>query len=332
MSRERNVDTGLSPRRLCELASAALERRRPLSGLALVRLFDGAGDGRAGVFADKLDSLAILHLLAGSSVPDPELAREAAPALAEIWAVETIYLRVHEKDARRTSDAELLHGPRRQELTIADGPLRLLARPEANVNAGIFIDMREVRSRIREGSAGAKVLNAFCFTGSIGLAALAGGAEETVQLDISRSALRWAKENLEANPGHAGRMRFICEDTRDFMAREIRRSEKGGRQYDLIVLDPPAFGSGSGKPFGVERDLSALVDQSCALLAPRGQLIVCCNHRRMSASRIAETALEGLSRSGRAHASVELLGPPELDFPDRSEGSISMRGAWIEAA
>lgn len=64
---------------------------------------------------------------------------------------------------------------------------------------GLFLDMQSVREYLAVSSSGFRVLNLFCFTGSLGVAALAGGAREVVQVDVSKMALTWAKENFELN-------------------------------------------------------------------------------------------------------------------------------------
>jgi len=86
------------------------------------------------------------------------------------------------------------------------------------------------------------VLNLFAYTGGASLALLKAGAS-VVHVDGSKSAIAWAKENAAASGLSEKPIRYILDDVRKFVAREIKR----GNTYDGIILDPPAFGHGAGK-------------------------------------------------------------------------------------
>lgn len=94
--------------------------------------------------------------------------------------------------------------------------------------------------------------------GYTGIASLIGGASgwETTHVDASKPSVNWAKKNLELSGQQPGHIRWILEDARNFVKREIRR----GSQYDAIVLDPPAFGRGpKGDVWKLDRDLMPLL-------------------------------------------------------------------------
>jgi len=84
-----------------------------------------------------------------------------------------------------------------------------------------------------------KVLNLFAYTGGASLAAAAAGAE-VVHVDASKTAVAWARENATASGLADAPIRWLVEDVLVFVEREIKR----GNKYDLILMDPPAFGHG----------------------------------------------------------------------------------------
>jgi 23S rRNA (cytosine1962-C5)-methyltransferase len=108
---------------------------------------------------------------------------------------------------------------------------------------------------------GPAVLNLFAYTGGASVALAAAGAHVT-HVDASRPAIGWARENAALNG--VSTIRWIHEDARRFVDRERRR----GRQYDALLLDPPAFGRGPAGDWQLDRDLAGLLEAAIALLRP----------------------------------------------------------------
>ena len=104
--------------------------------------------------------------------------------------------------------------------------------------------------------AGARVLNLFGYTGIASLVAARAGAEVT-HVDASKKAIAWARENQEVAGLSGCPIRWICDDATKFVQREERR----GSRYDMIFLDPPAFGRGPrGEVWQLFDDLPLMVD------------------------------------------------------------------------
>ena len=117
--------------------------------------------------------------------------------------------------------------------------------------------------RVRAAKRPLKVLNLFGYTGVASLALSAAGAEVT-HVDASKKSVAWARENAEAS-GLADRpIRWIVEDARKYVAREVRR----GSRYDGIVLDPPKYGRGpTGEVWRLFEDLPGLLTDCASLLS-----------------------------------------------------------------
>ncbi len=108
-----------------------------------------------------------------------------------------------------------------------------------------------------------KVLNLFGYTGGATLAALSAGAEVT-HVDGSKSAITWAKENAELSGLDKKPVRWIIDDARKFVMREIKR----GGKYDGIIMDPPSFGrGGKGEIWKIESDFLKLLEECSKILS-----------------------------------------------------------------
>ena len=143
---------------------------------------------------------------------------------------------------------------------------------------------------------GAKILNLFGYTGVASLVCAAAGAHVT-HIDASKKAIGWARENALASDMEQAPIRWICEDARKYVAREIRR----GTKYDGIILDPPKYGRGpDGEIWRLFEDLPALM-ADCASLLSDNPLFFLVN---AYAARISGPAL--------AHMMAALL-PQDLD-------------------
>ena len=108
-----------------------------------------------------------------------------------------------------------------------------------------------------------RVLNLFAYTGAASLIAAGVGAEVT-HVDASKRAIAWAKQNQAVSKLDEAPIRWILDDARKFVAREVRR----GKTYHLILVDPPKFGRGpGGEVWDVFQHLAPLLRDCAGLLA-----------------------------------------------------------------
>lgn len=161
------------------LRQASHKRPEAVRQFDLYRAFDGAADGVAELFIDRIGPFGVVHLLGENAQARAmeEAIGHIGAELAALLQVTTIYCRIHDRDPKSTSSraAKILFGPPVPSAIVMEHGLRFLVRPEENVNAGIFLDTRAVRQKLLTLSAGAEVLNTFAFTGSLGVAAYCGG-------------------------------------------------------------------------------------------------------------------------------------------------------------
>lgn len=193
-------------------------------------------------------------------------------------------------------------GDARAELTVTEAGLRFRVNLSDYVDTGLFLDHRQTRLRVASEAAGKRFLNLFCYTGAFTVHAAAAGARSTTSVDLSKTYLDWAEQNLRLNGLAGPQHEWVRADVLEFLARDTG-------PYDLAVLDPPTF-SNSKKMRGaldLQRDHAALVNATLRRLAPGGVLWFSTNFRRfkLDAESIDSDAICDVSR--------ETL--PE-DFPD----------------
>jgi 23S rRNA (guanine2445-N2)-methyltransferase / 23S rRNA (guanine2069-N7)-methyltransferase len=161
---------------------------------------------------------------------------------------------------------------------VAEAGLKFRVNFDDYLDTGLFLDHRMTRARLREAAGAGSFLNLFAYTGTATVYAAAGGARDSVSVDLSRTYLEWAHENLALNgfagPSHA----LIQADCREWLV----EAGRGTQRFDLIFLDPPTF-SNSKRMEGVldvARDHPALIDACTRLLAPGGLLVFSTNAQR----------------------------------------------------
>jgi 23S rRNA (cytosine1962-C5)-methyltransferase len=136
-------------------------------------------------------------------------------------------------------------------------------------NFGIFLDMAAGRQWVREHANEKRVLNLFSYTCAFAVAALAGGADEVVNLDMSKAALGVGRENLKLNDLNVARAKFLGHDLFKSWGKVKRMGP-----YDLVIIDPPSLQKGS---LNVEKDYPRILRQLPAILAKQGTAMLCLN-------------------------------------------------------
>ena len=192
---------------------------------------------------------------------------------------------------------------RAEDFTVSEGGHRFIVNLTDYLDTGLFLDHRQTRAMAGQMAAGGRFLNLFCYTGSFSVYAAAGGAKETVSVDLSKTYLDWARRNFELNGLESGRHRLVQADVRRFLEDEARAKQG----YDVIVLDPPSF-SNSKRMQGVldvQRDHVDLIHACAALLSPQGELLFSTNLRSF---RLDAGALSGLRLSDISAQTV----PPDF--------------------
>jgi len=140
---------------------------------------------------------------------------------------------------------------------------------------GFFLDQKYNRAAIRRIAKGRRVLDCFTHTGSFALNAAAGGAEHVTAVDISVDAMRMTEENARRN-GLDEKMDFVCADVFDLLT---EMANEGRRDYDFIILDPPAFTKSRDTLRNAIKGYKEINLKAMKLLPRGGYLATCsCSH------------------------------------------------------
>ena len=152
------------------------------------------------------------------------------------------------------------------------------------IDTGLFFDHRDLRTVVRRESAGKRVLNLFCYTGSFSVYAAAGGASFVESVDLSNTYLTRAQANMAANGFDGKNYVFTRADVSEFL-RERAADMQGGMfvPFDIIVLDPPTFSNSkmTAHVLDVNKAWCTLVNDCIQLLASGGTLYFSTNSRRL---------------------------------------------------
>jgi 23S rRNA (cytosine1962-C5)-methyltransferase len=179
---------------------------------------------------------------------------------------------------------------------------------------GFFLDQRENRARVEGLAAGRETLNVFAYTGGFSLYAARGGAPAVVSLDISAPALAAAGRNFELNHTllavAAARHELLVVDAFAGLA----RLAADGRRFDLVVVDPPAFGKQQSEIPAAVRSYERLAALALGALRPGGTLVMASCSSRVSAGDFFAAVRRGAARAGRALHEFEHTGHP-VDHP-----------------
>lgn len=177
---------------------------------------------------------------------------------------------------------------------------------------GLFLDHAPLRERLAcwDRLAGRKVLNTFAYTGSLSVAAWAGGASEVLTLDLSRPTIQWAERNARLNAVDPARSRFFYGDCFEELPRLARR----GELFDVVISDPPSFSRGRKKTFSTQKDLVELHRLLFSVLRSGGLLVTSINSANVEWEKYEREVRMAAREAGRALQLLERLEQPAT-FP-----------------
>ena len=218
------------------IAQAVRLRARIVSATTAYRLIYGEADRLPGLIVDRFEDVLVMQTLSSGMDRRKEM-------LADILCEETGWNRVYlRNDAKSrvleglTSRIGFLRGEGETTIEVREGAARFLVDIARGQKTGWFCDQRENRLAAARFAIGKEVLEVFCHTGAFGIHAALAGASRVEGLDVSDEALALAREHARLN-GVQERCSYGAADAFE----ELRRLERGGRRFDMVLLDPPAF-------------------------------------------------------------------------------------------
>jgi 23S rRNA (cytosine1962-C5)-methyltransferase len=215
---------------------AAVARRAHMG--TATRLIHAESDGLPGAVADRYGDVIVLQLSTAGIEPQRDF---LAKLLLEETNAKTIYERsdadVRALEGLENRSGHLAGAPLPGETVIVENGINIAVDIAAGHKTGFYLDQRDNRALTQSLARDADVLNCFCYTGGMSVAALKGGAKSVLSIDSSGPALETAKRNVALNEVDPARAEWWEADV--FQA--LRKLRDMGKSFDLIVLDPPKF-------------------------------------------------------------------------------------------
>jgi 23S rRNA (cytosine1962-C5)-methyltransferase len=218
------------------IAQAVRLRTRIASETTAYRLIYGEADRLPGLIVDRYDDVLVMQTLSSGMDRRKEM---LADLLCEATSSARVYLRNDAKSRLLEGLSPVtgfLRGDGGTTIEVREGAARFLVDIARGQKTGWFCDQRENRLAAARLTAGKRVLEVFCHTGAFGIQAALAGASYVEGLDVSEEALSLAREHARLN-GVQERCSYRAADAFE----ELRRLEQTGRQFDVVLLDPPAF-------------------------------------------------------------------------------------------
>jgi len=206
-----------------------------------------------------------------------------------------IVLRTRQRKSSRQDQYQKLDDEQ-QFIEVREQGLKFKINLTDYLDTGLFLDHRITRSMVRDQAKGGKVLNLFCYTGSFSVYAAAGGAEEIVSVDLSKTYLKWATENMALNGlFDPDKHHYLHEDVKQWL-----HTIPSG-YYDLVIMDPPTFSNSKRMEdfLDIQLDHPALINQALAGMKQGGNLYFSTNFSRfqMQTESLTDCTVKNITRA-----------------------------------
>lgn len=246
-----------------------------------------------------LDHIVIQEYAAPKDIPEEKAKRRLTDiirATIQVTGIEAnkVVLKVREKQKGRNQYQKMAQVA--QTMEVNEYGVKLIVNLYDYLDTGLFLDHKITRRRLGEMAQGKDFLNLFAYTGSATVHAAKGGARSTTTVDMSKTYLQWAKDNMALNGCVGNQHKFEQADCLQWL-------ENAQGQYDLIFIDPPTFSNSKRMEasFDVQRDHIKLMKNLKRLLRPGGTIVFSNNkrHFKMDLESLLELGLNAQNISSQ---------------------------------
>jgi 23S rRNA (cytosine1962-C5)-methyltransferase len=256
---------------LTDLLNNALEARAPLldaDHTSACRLFHGFLEGDPSLSIDCYGRTLVVHDYS-KSADNPALPHAIGHLTARLpWLRSVLVKPRHHPDPDRRQGT-LWPDSAPPDRKIREHGVWYAIDPFLNRDAGLYLDTRLLRRHLLDTMAGRELLNTFAYTGSLGIAALAGGATRVVQLDRNRAFLNVAKTSCTLNGFPVVKGDYLSAD---FWPR-VAHLNRSAARFDTVVIDPPFFAATRSGTVDLARNTARLINKVRPLVRNGGQII-----------------------------------------------------------
>jgi len=274
-----------------------------------VRLFNGPLEGQADWVIDLYGRSVVLHHYNKDALASEDDLSRLQGLLRELYPfLSCIILKERRAKEAHLRQGRLLFGEK-PDAWIKEEGTRYAVDLLMNQDASFYIDTRNLRKWLKENSEAKTVLNTFAYTGSLGIAALAGGARQVVQTDLNKRFLNVAKTSCMLNGFPINKKDFRVGDFW-FQAKNLNRAKS---VFDIVILDPPFFTSTDKGRLDLQQDTKRLINKLRPLVRDDGYIISVNNALFLSGQDYLKE-LEELCKGG--YVSIQ----DYIDIPDDCRG------------
>jgi len=194
---------------------------------------------------------------------------------------ENIFLKLRQRKPGRLGQYQKADESR-AEFIVGENGMKFIVNLSDYLDTGLFLDHRVTREKVKVEANNKKVLNLFSYTGSFSVYAAAGGADEVITVDLSKTYLDWAKRNMGLN-GFIDdtKYRFIHADVLKYL------DSIGENYFDIVVLDPPTFSNSKRMDdiLDIQRDHVKLINDCLRCLRSGGKIYFSTNYKKFELDR-----------------------------------------------
>ena len=283
----------------------AWEYRRQAVDTSCCRLIFGEADFLPGIVVDKFSDVLVVESLA---LGIDRWKKVIVEAVKKVLAQEGIVIRgVYERSDAKVRLQEgmerskgFMGEPFDTKVEIVENGVKYMVDVEDGQKTGFFLDQKGNRAAISRFCRGKRVLDCFTHTGSFALNAGMAGAESVLGVDASALAVEQARENARLNHLE-DRVRFQCEDVFELLP----RLEQEGQQFDVVILDPPAFTKSRSSVKNAVKGYREINMRGLRLVREGGFLATCSCSHFMDPDLFAKTIREAATGARRRLRQVE---------------------------
>ncbi len=258
-----------------------------------LRLFNGYYEGYKGLIVDLYARTAVIsdHNKIDPGVKNPLLDFIVRVLQEKYPWLESILLKQRASSNPEEHKGILLFGSKLPGSIVENG-VRYAIDLRMNQDESFFLDTRLLRHWLKQQSFGKSVLNCFAYSGSLGIAALAGEAKRVLQTDVNASFLDLSKKSAKFGR-YPGEMKVLPLD----FFKVVNRIKTSGELFDIVILDPPFFSTTSSGRVDLLADWISLINKARPLIADEGKLVAINNALFASGAEV-QTQLESLFHGG----------------------------------
>ncbi|MCH8932283.1 MAG: class I SAM-dependent methyltransferase [Nitrospinae bacterium] len=313
-----------------ERLQADLALREPLQSqeTTAYRMVNGENDGFPGMVVDRYNDTLVIKVY--TSAWFPYLPMLVSLLREESGSCQRVLLKLSRHVERVSEgsfkDNQMLFG------AAPAGPVRFKENGllfEADLihgqKTGFFLDQRENRQQVRERAQGRSVLNVFSYTGAFSVYARAGGAESVLEIDVNTQAQAAALKNWKLNFGTGEIQENRFRQVRGDAFEQLASLNRQGKQFDLVILDPPAFANRKQNKANALQAYLRLAKAGAQCTRDGGLLVAASCSSQVRADEFYRAVDLGIRATGRSYQKLLKTGHP-LDHP------VTFReGAYLKA-